>query len=314
MRFAASEEQRDLRALVHDVVARSADPHGSLAQVGVYGTLLAEEHGGLGLDETCLVAVATETGWGAVALPVVETVGVAPGVLAAAGSTGDLASGALLVGVGDPVRFGSRADLVLRGGFGGVGSIEVVRPTGREPVAAVDPRADLCRVDGEVLAEVRDPDVVEQAWARGVLGTAAQLTGLARRMLEMTVEHVRARTQFGVPVGSFQAVKHHLASATIKLEFAEPAVARAGWSLATGAPDRRRDVAMAKVLASEAATAMARTAIQCHGAIAYTTEYDLHLFAKRAWALAADWGTAAWHRAVVADELGLPRTGARPAA
>jgi alkylation response protein AidB-like acyl-CoA dehydrogenase len=50
---------------------------------------------------------------------------------------------------------------------------------------------------------------------------------------------------------------------------------------------------------------MARTAIQCHGAIACTTEYDLHLYAKRAWALAADWGSAAWHRAAVARELGL---------
>src|SRR5690606_9739705 len=133
---------------------------------------------------------------------------------------------------------------------------------------------------GRVLAVVDDPAVVERAWHRGALGTAAQLVGLARRMLETTVEYVKNRQQFGVPVGSFQAVKHHLANALLQVEFAEPAVARAGFSLATDDPDRDRDVALAKALASEAATTVARIAIQCHGAIAYTTEYDLHLFAK----------------------------------
>ena len=80
-----------------------------------------------------------------------------------------------------------------------------------------------------------------------------------------------------------------------------------------GTPHRDRDVALAKALASEAATAVARTAIQCHGAIAYTTEYDLHLYAKRAWALAAEWGSAAWHRARIAEHLGLPMRGTAPA-
>jgi alkylation response protein AidB-like acyl-CoA dehydrogenase len=132
-------------------------------------------------------------------------------------------------------------------------------------------------------------------------------------MLEMTVEYVGSRTQFGVPVGSFQAVKHHLASALLQVEFAAPAVARAGFSLAAGEPDRARDVSVAKALASDAAQAVARTAVQCHGAIGYTTEYDLHLYAKRGWALAADWGSAAWHRARVAEHLGLTRTGTWPA-
>jgi alkylation response protein AidB-like acyl-CoA dehydrogenase len=90
-------------------------------------------------------------------------------------------------------------------------------------------------------------------------------------------------------------------------------VAREGFALASGDPHRDRDVALAKALASEAATAVARTAIQCHGAIAYTTEYDLHLYAKRAWALAAEWGSAAWHRARIAEHLGLPMRGTAPA-
>jgi hypothetical protein len=62
---------------------------------------------------------------------------------------------------------------------------------------------------------------------------------------------------------------------------------------------------MAKALTSEAAKRVADTALQCHGAIAYTVEYDLHLHLKRAWALAAAWGDAEYHRAVVATALGL---------
>jgi alkylation response protein AidB-like acyl-CoA dehydrogenase len=62
---------------------------------------------------------------------------------------------------------------------------------------------------------------------------------------------------------------------------------------------------MAKVVAADAAGLIARTAIQCHGAIGYTTEYQLHLFAKRAWALIADWGEPDWHRGQLAVHLGI---------
>ena len=70
----------------------------------------------------------------------------------------------------------------------------------------------------------------------------------------MTVGYVKERQQFGVPIGSFQAVKHHLADALKDLSFARPAVYRAAWSLATGAPTTERDVSMAKAMASDAAS------------------------------------------------------------
>jgi alkylation response protein AidB-like acyl-CoA dehydrogenase len=152
---------------------------------------------------------------------------------------------------------------------------------------------------------VEDPALVAAAWQRGVLGTAALLTGLATRVLEMTVGYVAARRQFGVPVGSFQAIKHALATAMLAVEFARPVVLAAGWALACGEPDAEVQVSMAKVLAGDAALLAGRTGIQCHGAMAYTTEYDLHLFVKRIWALAPSWGDAAWHRARLAAALGL---------
>ncbi|GLZ42870.1 acyl-CoA dehydrogenase [Actinokineospora sp. NBRC 105648] len=318
MRFAPTAEQSDLRAVVRDLVRELCPPavvraapdsaevatlRAGLIELGAPGLLVPEAAGGLGLDENYLVGMMIETGWAAVPLPVVDTFAFAPGVLAVADLTGDRFCGA------DPdargtVHYGHNVDLVLTGGFAGTGTIQVTAASGGASVAAVDPAADLLRVTaGPVLATVDDPEVVATAWLRGVLGAAAQLIGLCRRMLDLTVAYVAARKQFGVPIGSFQAVKHHLATALLALEFAEPAVARAGYALAAGEPDRARAVSTAKALASDAAATVARAAIQCHGAIAYTTEYDLHLYAKRAWALAAEWGSAGWHRAAVAREL-----------
>jgi alkylation response protein AidB-like acyl-CoA dehydrogenase len=336
MRFALTAEQQDLQSVVRDLldelcppaVVRSAPDSpaigklaAGLADLGAGGLLVPEEAGGLGLDENYLVALLTETGRAAAPLPTVETIGFAAGILEAAGLADEVVAGAVSV-VADPtargaVRYGSRAGLLLSGGHGGIGAVRVLGLEGaaREPVAAVDPAADLQRITGGTeRAVVDDPEVVETAWLRGVLGAAAELVGLSRRMLDMTVGHVATRTQFGVPIGSFQAVKHHLASALLQVEFAAPVVARAGASLASGATDRGRHVSTAKALASDAALQVARATIQCHGALAYTTEYDLQLFAKRAWALAAEWGSAAWHRARVAESLGLPVPGTPPAA
>ena len=131
---------------------------------------------------------------------------------------------------------------------------------------------------------------VELALDRGALGTAAFLVGLGQAMLDLTVGYVVERKQFGVAVGSFQAVKHHLADAALALEFARPAVHRAAWSVAHDAPTRARDVSMAKAMASDAAELVGRKALQCHGAIGYTVEADLHLFLKRTWALARSLG------------------------
>ena len=111
------------------------------------------------------------------------------------------------------------------------------------------------------------------------------------------------RRQFGVPIGSFQAVKPHLADARIALEFAQPLVARAAYSLSTADPDASEHVSMAKAQAGDAAELAARAALQCHGAIGYSSEYDLHLWMKRVWALAASWGDARWHRARVAAAI-----------
>ncbi len=134
---------------------------------------------------------------------------------------------------------------------------------------------------------------------RTAVAYAAELLGLADRMITIAADYAKDRQQFGKPIGSFQAVKHHLANARVKLEFARPATYRAADSLARQLPDRSEHASMAKALASDAADLAARVALQVHGAIGYTWECDLQLFMKRAWALSAAGGDATTHRARV---------------
>ncbi len=144
------------------------------------------------------------------------------------------------------------------------------------------------------------------------VSTAAELLGLADRLIATTTAYARERHQFGKPIGSFQAVKHLLAGAQVKLEFARPAVYAAAWSLdeamEPGERDRTsRSASLAKACASDAAAEAARVSLQVHGAVGYTWECDLQLYLKRTWALAEAWGSAKEHRrrilASLLDEL-----------
>jgi alkylation response protein AidB-like acyl-CoA dehydrogenase len=326
MRFALTDDQVALRDAVREVLAGTCPPAvvraawpgtavastvdrawAALVDLGVPAIVVPEKAGGLGLTEIDLVPVLMEVGAAAVPLPVAETAAVAAPLFAAAACArlGEVLSGATRVALrtGDgPVAYAGRADLLLdlTGGQARIG------PVAGAPVSTMDGSraafvvsglpADLVTADVGLVALARD---------RADLATAAQLVGLSRRMLDMTVRYVRERRQFGVPVGSFQAVKHHLADALIGIEFAEPVVLAAAAAIASGSPDRGRDVSAAVVHAVEAARTTARTAIQCHGAIGYTVEYDLHLYAKRAWALAATCDLDA-HLGRIARALDLP--------
>ncbi|WP_263972012.1 acyl-CoA dehydrogenase family protein, partial [Streptomyces resistomycificus] len=167
---------------------------------------------------------------------------------------------------------------------------------GAPPRPCLDPARRLFAPapGGELLAtgaHVAAASAQALTWAR--LATAAQALGVGLALLDRTVTHVRQRTQFGVPVGSFQAVKHRLADAKIALEFARPLLFGAALTMT------EQDVAAAKVTACEAAYATARTALQLHGAIGYTAEYDLSLWLTKARALRGAWGSPAQCRALV---------------
>ena len=275
-----------------------------LAEMGVQGLL-----GPDGLDWVTMALVLAEAGRVALPLPLLETAAIGVPLLVAAGDpTGDvpgLIDGSVVLTAtassGALVPSAQRASLFLVGdhvyrrdevALEFLPSVDVTRDTARVvPLAA-----------GTAVGFDR-PAAVEL----GALGSAAMLIGLGRAMLDMTVDYVKERRQFGVPVGSFQAVKHHLADAAMHLEMAAPAVWAAAWELDhSGEPGEwRRSVSLAKGLASDAASLAGRVALQCHGAIGYTVEYGLHMWLKRVWCLASSYGTAGWHRRRIAAGLGL---------
>lgn len=315
MRFAFTDDQLAFRDAVRDLLERECPPSvvraawenddgrsgavwAALADMGVLGIAAPQAAGGLGLTVLDLILVIEETGYAALPEPIVEHAMVGVPVLS---DPGPAVAGEVTVtaALGDPyVPYAAAADLIVAEEDT---ELVVVRAQDAviSPAASVDGSRRLGWVEWDRAEPAAAGAARGRAFDRGALGVAAQLVGLARRMLDMTVEYATARHQFGVPIGSFQAVKHHLADARIAIEFARPMVYRAAWSLAEGEPDASVHVSMAKALASDAATLSARKALQCHGAIGYSHEYDLHLFMKRAWALAASWGDAAWHRARV---------------
>jgi alkylation response protein AidB-like acyl-CoA dehydrogenase len=287
-----------------------------LAEAGVMGTLVAEKHGGLGLDENSLVPMLEEVGRSGLPGPAAETIAVAAPLLAADLLAADHLTGVLAgqtmvaaqLGASDLVPHAEQAALIVLRAGAALRLYERAEVT-LSPCATIDGSRRTARLlprprgRGTLLSD--DPAVIETAWQRGVLATSALLIGLARRMLDLTVGYVKQREQFGVPIGSFQATKHALANALLAVEFARPVLLAAAWAQAAGAADAGAQACAAKVLTSDAARIVARTAIQCHGAIGYTTEYDLHLYAKRAWALIPSWGSPDWHRARLALSLGV---------
>lgn len=336
MRFALTEDQTDFRAAVRDLLAdtcpseavRAAwrEPVGeivgggdgrvraawdALAEMGVLGVMVPEESGGLGMGDEDLVPLLVECGRVALPDPVSSTAYVASGLLRddtsdpARALLGRIADGSATVGVGfsgsanltaaatiDAFLMCDRDEVHLLGS-GDVSIRPVQSVDGARALGVVDwePSGDTLIVSGEAGSHA-----VTRAFDRAALGAAAQLVGLGGAMIDMTVAYAGERRQFGVPIGSFQAVKHHLADAALAVAFAEPLVLRAANSLAHGDPDAPVHVSMAKARASEAALVASDAALQCHGAIGYTVEYDLHLFMKRSWALAARYGDADFHR------------------
>src|SRR5699024_2797035 len=113
----------------------------------------------------------------------------------------------------------------------------------------------------------------------------------------------KQREQYGKPIGQNQAVKHLLADVAARLEMSRPLLYGAAVALGDGEATASRDVSAAKVAAGRAAYLAARTALQVHGAIAYTAEHDLGLWLTKVRALLGVWGDATFHRARVLDAV-----------
>jgi acyl-CoA dehydrogenase len=124
---------------------------------------------------------------------------------------------------------------------------------------------------------------------------AALQTGIAARMLDMSVNYARTRVQFGQPIGAFQAIKHRCADMAVSLDAGQSAAYYAIWAISEDAPDRSRASSMAKAFCGEVARNACNEAIQIHGGIGFTWELGLHRFLRRAKVLDQSFGSQEWH-------------------
>jgi alkylation response protein AidB-like acyl-CoA dehydrogenase len=154
-------------------------------------------------------------------------------------------------------------------------------------------------------------EAVDSAWTpyshATDIATALQsmeMAGGARKVLELTVAHVKQRHQFGVPIGSFQAVHHHAANMMIAVDAAQLAAMQAIWLLAEGHPASRA-ITVAKSAANAAYVDVTVLAHQLHGGIGYVREVDLHLWSQRAKAAELSFGTSNYHLDRLATSIGL---------
>ncbi len=332
MDFTFSEDQLLFRESVHDFLVNEVTPEtvrglwdtetgrsdalwSQLTEMGLTGMTVPEEFGGLGMSELDFVLLAQECGYVALPEPLVHTVLVAVPLLKDIG--GDLAAewlpkiaagkARVIVGLEENslVEDAHVADLLIlqRGdAFVAVapGAVELRHNE------SVDPSRRLFAVEfpaGSGTEVSSDAALVTATLNRGALACAAQALGLAQRMLDISVQYTSERQQFGKPIGSFQAVKHHMSNVAVRLEYAKAPVYRAAYALAEGLATSSVNTSHAKLVACEAAKLAAKNCVQVHGAMGYTWEVDLHIFMKKAWALANTWGDTGFHKSRIADSI-----------
>lgn len=309
-----------LRDIWETQIGRSAELRAKLADQGLTALSVPEAFGGIALGDLDWVLVQQELGYFAIPDSLTATAYLAvwllnqlpEGQALKAHWLPKIASGEARIAVGHPINpmvaDAKNSNLLL---LWHADELHAVQPSDTELSLnpSIDQSRRLYKVTWTPSAATRVCDAARgRQLSAGVLDRAglaisAQLLGLAQRMLDLGVDHAAQRKQFGKPIGSFQAVKHHMADVAVKIEFAEPVVHRAASALAEDDPLRSVYVSHARLAAGEAALLAARKSIQAHGAMGYTWEADLQMFMKRAWALDATWGDRAFHKARVADHI-----------
>lgn len=144
--------------------------------------------------------------------------------------------------------------------------------------------------------------IIQRALQRAVAGKCMEMLGGADAVVEMTVEYAKQRTQFGRPVGTFQAVQHHCANMATDVEGCRHIAYQAAWKVASGEP-AAREVAMAKAWVSGAYQRVCNLAHQCHGAIGFTKEHDLQLYTRRAKVQELSYGEVNFHKELALQQI-----------
>jgi alkylation response protein AidB-like acyl-CoA dehydrogenase len=318
MRFTLSEDQQEIKRTAKDLLAARAGAaqlreHAEagrydealwkeLGELGWPGIAIGEEHGGQGLGLVELCVLAEELGYACAAVPFLGSVlaalaiehggsdaqrqqwlpGLASGsVRGAVGRIGELIPDALGADVVVALDGDEGAFIIEGGAVEGVDAVDSSRRYGRVSVA-----------DGEALEGDAAGGV-----DRALVAVSAELVGVMQRALDMSVEYVKERKQFGVPVGTFQAVQHKAAQILLDTEGGRSATYFAAWT-ADADPDGLAVAASsAKAWTSDRARDATASAIQLHGGIGFTWEADVHWWYKRAQLDAHYLGGGSEHRA-----------------
>jgi len=265
------------------------------AELGLIGLMAPERNDGLAQALVVMAGVAEAAGYVALPEPLIEIAGISVPLLSQMSESQcitALMQGERSIGIVSPLlpfinASSQHQEFIVTTNEGG--KLLSKDSLDLQPCKSIDPLRNLQRChhasEQNSLADYH-----------GAVLSAAQLIGLAQRMVDMSVDYAKERRQFGKPIGSFQAVKHHLATVYTQIEFSRPIIQLA--ALKGGVA-----IHNAKIAAIDAATLAAETAIQVHGGMGYTFEVDLHLFMKRAWALSGEWGDRNYHLKKIEEYL-----------
>jgi alkylation response protein AidB-like acyl-CoA dehydrogenase len=297
-----SADQDEIVATVRSQLDAGFDPSDRAlwrrcAELGWFGLGLDESLGGVGFGLAEEALLFAELGAHATPGPFLPTV-LGARVAAEAGESelaAQVLSGEAVVALAEPhvtgraddagaVRIvdGPGADLLLhlthdRVALVDAAAVDAVGIPSIDTLVPVSIAHDVGRAT--VRAEASDPAALR---ARGTVLIAAELAGIATATAEQSTQYAKDREQFGVPIGSFQAVKHRCADMAVRAEAATASVRYAALALADGRPDATFAVHAARSVAGDAAVANARVNVQNHGGIGFTWEHTAHRFVTRA--------------------------------
>jgi alkylation response protein AidB-like acyl-CoA dehydrogenase len=315
MDFDLTDDQKEIKRVAKELLAarssfakvreaaEAAQYDGALWQelreLGWPGIAVAEEHGGQGLGAVELAVLLEELGYACAATPYLSTA-VAAAVIQSAGTPDQQARWLPELASGESTAAIGTADLMADG----VGAAVAVVIDGADAYLIESPQAEaLITIDSTrryaTLTGDGEP-LGAHAAARIHAAIAAEVVGISQRALDMTLEYVKDRKQFGVPVGSFQAVSHRCAQMLLHTESARSTAYYAAWA-ADADPDRMAEgSALAAAAAADGGREVTASAIQAHGGIGFTWEADVHWLYKRAQLDTAMLGGARRHREALA--------------
>lgn len=322
MDFGFTEEQTMLGESLARTLERSPDA-AAVFELGAGAALISEDAGGFGGTGADILMVFRTLGRAGAVTPLLDSVVLGAGILAEAAEVQlaeDAATGTarIAVALDEPgQRYdGTVATTATDGRLSGEKSVVsgsedathlIVSAT--DGLYLVEAGAEgltmrgYALMDGGRAAELSlqnvparrlgDVDLLDRPLAAAILAICADALGVMERAVDLTTEYLKTRKQFGRPIGSFQAIQHRMADLLTEVEQARSAV----WNLAghLDAADRARHVAATKSLVGRVARLVAEEAIQLHGGIGMTEEYELAPMARRLLAADARFGDSDHH-------------------